>query len=151
MGRFWEIILESHRSMLRMSETRRNLNNYFIIQNNVSFHENWCWFVQKNFLYEYMYKLLKLVWYCSCISLTSFSLLNSWCECRMATIKKNINILFEFPYQVFKETSYGCCIANFPNTQWVSFAGGDRKKGGFWFIYHSNSFPIQEIFWNHKL
>ncbi len=37
-------------------------------------------------------------------------------------------------------------LQNLKKSRGVSIAGGGRKKGGFWFIYPSNTFPIQEMF-----
>jgi hypothetical protein len=37
-------------------------------------------------------------------------------------------------------------LPNLKKSRRVSIAGGDRKKGGFSFIYPSNTFPIKEMF-----
>ena len=47
---------------------------------------------------------------------------------------------------LFNRPGSDAALPNLKKSRRVSIAGGDRKKGGFWFIYPSNTFPIKEMF-----
>ncbi len=117
-----------------------NKNNYDLLYAAI-----WMLWTKTDLLFIYSYDpppifhFKKCVWYSQ---LLGRRIVNQRIEVRCIVYDAET---FVHDLQLYRPGS-DAALPNLKKSRRVSIAGGDRKKGGFWFIYPSNTFPIKEMF-----